>query len=1263
MASKMMDPWGQVTSKALETIFTWLKAMDKSSSISHVTKVVKTVTVVRDHAITEAATLPPTLCSTLPTKTQAFTHTMTSTMTSTTPITTSSPILESAGITSSSSTFPTLLPSFPSWMPTINWSLLNLLFLLLFVATCAKSLYNHRRHVTAIGKQLLGLLNSPGPITGAHGMFVIGDVDFHIHEDMTTRMSRTARRAWVKAQRTAGRIGRLPPVIPQQARFWAVEIIHHPIFGYIIGFTVCFVVFVLPTVRKQAAFDVAEDGTWGLSEAQIKEQRRIRSPWTYGPPEQPLALAFVVGLMRLMQFLGLELADLVHSLGDADTSYTQMLGTGLMSLIQFLGLGITDFVYSWSLCVVLAGLVQSLGLGITSLGHSIGAAFTSLGYSLGAAFTSLVHLLGVGVTGLTRLLTTAFTSIMTHWLLASTFSLLVGVLVAAIGIANWRDNLPLERRQKVDRKFDEVRIWFLTIDWPKHGGRLLGLGVKIRDLCIFLAPVVLEDLPWVLYGMWIVLLFVCSWAWWLPASFVKLIATFGFKILRNFVDWLESRKLAKAQKELEDLRASQKTAKEETTKKHSTELTELGNKLPAKEQEIFGLKKTNELLNKDLEMEKHFHSKSNRSYKLQLDGAVEIREDVETAGWSQARYSGFQSTILRQTNVEQGKQHKEVLEKVEGERDQALEQLTSLKGSVETKIKQIRSKDTETITRLEGTERSLNDALKAKDKEINAIKTEGNRIIRDEQERTRSAGVSLENKKAPHESLKKSHEELQGKYNASLSQSQALRGELNKIKSSLGASQTNDDGVHAERSAASAKHEGFLAHTTYQAQFPNGVTASGRALDRKTMGLEAQDLQNICNDPELKAKIDELRDPANNLEHSTGQLERIARYLSERQRNPLTVGIMTTEKGILSRYRIGDGPDRPVRPKVVWIAQRLPADPKEGEKPSTPGLIELYGLKAKNAAPEQNRGNAVAGPSNDKPTGNGNPSDGKDAADQQGPKGQQGPQDGKPSGTNSAPTSKDAGASKAISKAISKAEQEFKSRFPDGFTILNDDDDDDDDDESKPKRITGLSAIIETMTAMAKEAEYQNLHVPTYDDLRTICESHSTVLKQFTGGEFGPENLNADGIHYILDKLAEENFLNLQLGTMRRGAFDPSDHGSFDTIDDLKITSNPTVDGSNCITIWIYNDNGRSEAGPITDIYSDWAGLKPRVSNDKGKGVPDLTKLYPEEEMFEISGQCATMAGYGNGNGVSVAMQEDADYDAGGLATLLQRNRYLLVGV
>ncbi|KAL8854111.1 MAG: hypothetical protein Q9221_001033 [Calogaya cf. arnoldii] len=193
--------------------------------------------------------------------------------------------------------------------------------------------------------------------------------------------------------------------------------------------------------------------------------------------------------------------------------------------------------------------------------------------------------------------------------------------------------------------------------------------------------------------------------------------------------------------------------------------------------------------------------------------------------------------------------------------------------------------------------------------------------------------------------------------------------------------------------------------------------------------------------------------------------------------------------------------------EVTEGAQPLPGSWR-GLAPNVPTSNPSNGGSAIAGPSNANPTGNGTGPSNSNPTGNGSAPDGKDAAGKSGPTGQQGPQGGKPSGTNAASTGKDAGAS----RASSEAEVEFKKRFPGQFLITTYDDDDD-----APKQITGLFAIVETMKAMKGEAEYKTLRVPTYDDLKTIRKSHSTVLEKFTGGEFGPDNFNADGINYILN--------------------------------------------------------------------------------------------------------------------------------------------------
>lgn len=474
----------------------------------------------------------------------------------------------------------------------------------------------------------------------------------------------------------------------------------------------------------------------------------------------------------------------------------------------------------------------------------------------------------------------------------------------------------------------------------------------------------------------------------------------------------------------------------------------------------------------------------------------------------------------------------------------------------------------------------------------------------------------------------------------SCSDHQALRQELDQTKSAKGGDRTTENELKAtlatvRKELADTKANNdlfkkkghFNAFAAYSAKFPNSTTYQPQpTTDQQTLGLDAlcfslqhqygftsltvADLQRVCDGPTLQGHRVE---PDNGFVHDPNQLAFILGCWSKQQQRPLAFGYRTTTQ-VSGKFSVFDILKFASKSReVVWVTRRTPGEAQEGAQPGDPSVGTWFGLQARVPTPDQSEsGTGVAGPSNDQPTGNenpptgngnpptgndnpptgnGNPPDGKAAADTPGPKGEQGPQNGKPSGTNASTPGKDSGASKGNNELQppSRAEEEFKNRFPKGFKIMDGDD---------PGEMSGLQATIKTMKAMQEEAKYKSMSVPTYDELDEIRDSPEgrKALEKAYGGEFGEDNINAAGINYVLNLWGKQRGLNLQLGTMRRKpgeVHQPQGHGFLDDIVDLGISSNPNVDGANCIVVWIYNDDG---ADPTVGFYAEWAGLRPRLT-------------------------------------------------------------------
>ena len=196
-------------------------------------------------------------------------------------------------------------------------------------------------------------------------------------------------------------------------------------------------------------------------------------------------------------------------------------------------------------------------------------------------FYSVVQLLGL-----------AFTSLKNHWLLTSTLSIFIGV----IGAVKWHDDLPEERRRKIDRDIDDVVIWFLTIDWPKHRENLVRMGVLCYSAfaTVWCSPARASVCSWA----WCALAGCCAWVWGVIIEGVP-------KLILKFIDLAGKSKLAAKQREFSKYRESHDKEKARVDVEHKTKVRNLEVQLARRDQCITGLEKEKRVLGNDLTLGKH----------------------------------------------------------------------------------------------------------------------------------------------------------------------------------------------------------------------------------------------------------------------------------------------------------------------------------------------------------------------------------------------------------------------------------------------------------------------------------------------------------------------------------------------------------------------------------------------------------------------------------------------------------------------------------
>ena len=417
------------------------------------------------------------------------------------------------------------------------------------------------------------------------------------------------------------------------------------------------------------------------------------------------------------------------------------------------------------------------------------------------------------------------------------------------------------------------------------------------------------------------------------------------------------------------------------------------------------------------------------------------------------------------------------------------------------------------------------------------------------------------------------------------------------------------------------------------------------------------DLQRIANDPMLGLP-NFRRESDKGYVHDPMQLSAILHCWGVPQHKQLALGVCTTTPGGDPSYDIPTY--TPECNEVVWVTRQCPEVAAQGK---------WAGLQARVPAPAQNQGgNAAAGPSNNQPGPNSNPPNSQAGANQAGTNGQQGPRGGQPSGTNAstpgnnaAAPGNNAGANQAgingqqgprggqpsgtnaltpgknaaapgnnaaapgnnaaepgnntsapgnttstpsnttISSLPSRdPESEFKTGFPKGFEILA---------GGEPGQLSGLSAIVRSMQAMASEGAYKELVVPTYAGLEKIrvSETGRKVLGNHYGGDFGENGLNAAGLGRLLFAWGKQRKLELRIGTMRRRVGEtnqPQGFGLREDVVDLGFAV-PNIE-TTAIVVWIYNDdeagvipndfdeNGVPELGINNGLVSEWFGVRPR---------------------------------------------------------------------
>ncbi|KAL8893313.1 MAG: hypothetical protein Q9192_005389, partial [Flavoplaca navasiana] len=677
------------------------------------------------------------------------------------------------------------------------------------------------------------------------------------------------------------------------------------------------------------------------------------------------------------------------------------------------------------------------------------------------------------------------------------------------------------------------------------------------------------------------------------------------------------RTLDKVRKELAEAKSSLDNHKQHACEQHTQTITglqqterDLNTKLKAKEDELNNFK--NEAWREVQEVK----AEAAREIQgLTAEAQLELSNEREQKRNLQGRYDGKVSAhrVLTKSHEELKTQHNACPSDIQSLKKQ-LEELKTQHNNYSSDNQSLK-KQLEDLKSKQGTTPSNDDGLKAElataKKQLLDVKAENESFKRDAMSKQDAADKELIDVKAENDKLKKDAMSKQGaaqpKDDGENAELEATKKELLTLKAENAKLETDAQTIQQHN----ATQANLISYSAFRANFPNKACFQNPApQNRHTMGLEAlcyslqhqsmrnvsvAELQTICDDPLFRERLQQAREePDNGFIHDHAQLTAILNEWSERQKTPLALGTSSIGGDLKGpRFHImykakGGGCS------VVWIHKKLYEKPKEGEQPNTSIMGEWCGIRPLVPEPERKEGgNEGAGFSNNKPMGNVNPPNSKDASDSSGSKGGKGPEGGKPSDTNASSSGKEPDTPKSNTNPdpSNEAEKDFKSRFTNSFKLLSGD---------VAGEINGFNAVIKSMSAMNLEAQYKSLPVPTYAQLDQIADSAEGLqtLPRYYGGDFDADNLDAEGLNWVLRTWGWQRGLNLQLGSVTRKDGEhhqPEGWGNRDDIVDLVIQSNPRMGKAEFITVWIYNDaGGASQEDRDVGFFSDWHGMKPK---------------------------------------------------------------------
>ena len=150
---------------------------------------------------------------------------------------------------------------------------------------------------------------------------------------------------------------------------------------------------------------------------------------------------------------------------------------------------------------------------------------------------------------------------------------------------------------------------------------------------------------------------------------------------------------------------------------HKTKADGLRREINSGKSTIDKLEHEKDGLARDLGWERHWRRKDAISWNSQVDQAQSLNNNDYQIGWSLAKKRAKQCKVLETTNLEQQQQQKRTL-------DKAQKELAETKCILDNQKQQACEQHDHTIAGLQETKRDLNKKMKAKEAEVNNIKSE-----------------------------------------------------------------------------------------------------------------------------------------------------------------------------------------------------------------------------------------------------------------------------------------------------------------------------------------------------------------------------------------------------------------------------------------------------------------------------------------------------------------------------------------------------------